>query len=179
MSTDEKHDEAYRWIKPIMLLGEKIVGETIEDLADDDDKSAAAISAIRRAMSDEEQVIYFCESFSGQCNMSGMNNFFTDSIALFYYEVIAALETLGAPKASEALKRSKGAIFGDQDVPVNDEERLEEFTDPDRPDWDEVEEQLEQIEEEFEDEEKEIFESRLIDYAIACGADGKLLKSKG
>ena len=111
--------------------------------------------------------------------MSGMNNFFDCSIGLFYYEVIAALETLGVPKTSEALKSSKEAIFGDQDVPVNDEDRLDEFTDLDRPDWDEVEEQLEQIEEEFEDEQKAIFESRLIDYTIACGADGKLSKSKG
>lgn len=175
MSTDEKHQEAYRWIRPIMLLGNKVAGEALEDLADDDDKSVAAISAIRSAMNDEEQVIYFCESFSGQCNMSGMNNFFSDSIALYYYEVIGALEALGSEKMIQTLKRCKELIFGDQDVPVGDEESLDGFTDPDRPGWDEIEEQLEQIEEDSEDG-KERFEDQLLQYAITCGKSGKLSK---
>lgn len=178
MSTEEDHELADRWISPIMQLGNKIVSEVIDELLEDDNKSAAVISALQKTLNDEERVIFYCETLSTQCNMSGLNNFFNDSIALFYYEVINALETLGSKKMIQALGRCKELIFDGQDVPVGDEEQLEEFLDSDRRDWEIIEEQLEQIAEDSR-EEKEHFESLLCQYAIDCGESGKIPKRTG
>ena len=178
MSTDEDHQKGYRWISPIMQFGNKVEVEALAQRGENADKSAVAISALRGALNEDERVIYFCETFSAQCNMSGLNNFFKDSIGLFYYEVVWALERLGSVEMAQTLKRCKELIFGDQDVPVGDESRFYEFISPDRPDWDEIEGELDQIDEDS-GEERELFEDRLLQFAIASGESGKLTKLGG
>ena len=178
MSEDETYQRSAILISQIMHRGEEVVSEAVEKLAYDGDMSEAVISAIQKEMNEEERVIYFCESFSAQCNMSGLNNFFSDSISLVYYEVVSALETLGSEKMVDALKGCKEVIFGNQDVPVADEERLEEFLDPGRPNWDTIEERLEKIEDDSL-EDRERFEHSLSQYTVTCGEAGKIPKANG
>lgn len=173
MSTDQ--DKAYQWISPIMHLGDKLFVETVESLPADAEKSAPILKALEQALNDEEKTIYFCETFSAQCNMSGLSNFFNDSIALFYYEVVAALDTIGASKMSHHLQRCKDLIFGEDDVPIDDEEELESYLDSERSDWEDIEEQLDEIEEEC-DEIKDAFEQLLTDYTLKCAEEGLLVK---
>jgi hypothetical protein len=173
---DDLSEEAHKWIRPIMARGTKAVCEAVADRIEGGNKSAAVITALRDEFTNEEQVIFYCEEFDVQCNMSGLCNFFTDSISLSYYEVIASLGVIGAEDMIDDLKRCKHVIFGDQQVPVHDETLIDGFAIPDDPvHEEEISSQLEEIDNDS-FKRLEGFEKRLYLYVLSCASRG-LLKS--
>jgi hypothetical protein len=176
---DELSDEALKWITPIMMRGIRAVCEAVAGLIDGGNKSAVVIAALGAEFTNEEQVIYYCTEFDNQCNMSGLCNFFTDSISLSYYEVIAALGVIGAEDMIDDLKRCKHVIFGDQEVPVHDEDLLDDFTHPDDPDREVViSSQLDAIDKDS-FKRLEGFEKRLYHYVLSCASKGLLKNQTG
>jgi hypothetical protein len=176
MNTEEDlSEEAYKWITPIMVRGNKAVGEAAAAVVEGCNKSAAIITALRAELTNEEQVIYHCEDFDVQCNMSGLRNFFSDSISLTYYEVLAALGVIGAEDMIEDLRRCKHVIFGDQEVPVHDEALLDDLAIPEDPDREqEIDSQIDEINHTYE--RREGFKKHLYQYVLSC-ADKGLLKN--
>ncbi len=180
MNTEDEHsDEARKWITPIMVRGIRAVCEAVAGLIDGGNKSAMVIAALGAELTNEERVIYYCTEFDNQCNMSGLCNFFTDSISLSYYEVIASLGVIGAEDMIDDLKRSKHIIFGDQEVPIHDETLIDEFTIPDDPVREaEISGQLEEIDK---DSFRRLggFEERLYQYVLSCASMGLLKNQTG
>lgn len=175
-SEDDIFYEAYKWITPIMIRGGKAEDEAFASARLACDHSARAITALRSELTDVEQVIYYCEYFSVQCNMTGLIHFFECGISFFYYEVIAALGVIGAEEMIEDLTRCKQAIFGDEEVPVHDGMLMEDFTYSDDP---AREEEMKIIDEISSCERLGAFHKQLENYVLSCAEKGLLKKPIG
>lgn len=168
---EDLYEEAYKWITPIMVRGSKAAAEAAAAVVEGCNKSAEIITALRAELTNEEQVIFHCE----ECNMSGLRNFFSGSISLTYYEVLAALGVIGAEDMIEDLKRCKHVIFGDQEVPVHDEALLDDLAIPEDPEREqEIDIQIDEINHTCE--RREGFKKLLYQYVLSC-ADRGLLKN--
>jgi len=176
MSEDKvSQEEAYKWISPIMHFGNKIEQEIIDNSGEMNSVESLR-TALHNALTKEERAIYFSESLSSQCNLSGLNLFFNYSIGVDYYDVVEALREIGCEDMIQALEACKNIVFGDDDVPINDFEKMDKIVYADG-----AEERAESLEKIAKGTEgrggiQELFEKRQLEYVMECVERGALTK---
>ena len=152
-------------------------GSNIEDAVIEkggDFTASDLVAALHEGLTKEERNIYFAERLSSQCALGGISNYFDMSISTYYYEILDALNAIGAGDIAKVLESCKQLIFGDDSVPIDDEQELMNY-DFFTGGGDEISEKLDKIESDNE----ELIESLdevITRYALDCAQKGLLTR---
>lgn len=91
--------------------------------------------------SPDERKYFFIGVLDGEVYNGGLHQFFGNSSGDFYRETLGYLQEIGALKTLELLEQGKQILFGDADVPADQDERnevMQQFPDDDdapEPQW--------------------------------------------
>ena len=110
---------------------------------------------------------------SSQIALQGLELFFEYSVGVYYYQIMDALAEIGATDMADVLESCKQVVFGDDDVPVNDFEQLEDFVYAEG--FEEKREKLEAIEEDSRSI-VDAFDARQTAYVLECVEEGLLTR---